>query len=221
MPLPSTTPPPSAGGMAPSMAMQRISTTVVALVGADATDRTRDAGGLGNVLAVVPEDGDALDRAVAAWSGATSSSRTYVVHDADPLAAVARQWVALYDGTGQRGALEAAVAAVTARWRARSVELPDYYLVLDAEDMPATLRHWFLGVLRDAAPSRVVPVQATTAAVDRALRRLPAGRWWPDLPDLLAGIDRVAPDAVDTTSTPDPTLLRSEVGVASRVSPSS
>ncbi len=190
--------------------MQRISTTVVALAGVDAARRAREAGTFGNVLAVVPEEHDPVERAVTAWAGAASSSRTYVVHDADPLAAVARSWVALYDGTGLRGELETAVAAVTARWRSRSVELPDYYLVLDAEHLPATVRHWFLGVLRDAAPARVVPVQPSTAAVGRALARLPAGRWWPDLPDLLEGIDAVAPDAVDTApASPPPQPLRS------------
>ena len=190
--------------------MQRISATVVALVGADAARWAWDVGASANVLAVVPDEGDPLERAVAAWSGAAGSWRTYVVHDADPLAAVARQWVALYDGTGLRDDLETAVAEVIARWRSRSVELPDYYLVLDAGDMPATLRHWLFGVLRDAAPTRVVPVQPTTAAVDRALTHLPAGRWWPDLPDLLAGIDQVAPDAVDTSPVaPEPRPLRS------------
>ncbi|HEX6254381.1 MAG TPA: hypothetical protein VFZ70_01085 [Euzebyales bacterium] len=88
--------------------------------------------------------------------------------------------------------------------------LTDYYIVLDAEDLPATERHWYLGVLRDAAPSRVVPVPSTATAIDRTLRRLPAGRWWPDLPDLLAGIDRVAPDVVDRSqATTDARLLRS------------
>lgn len=189
--------------------MQRISTTVVALVGTEAARWAREVGAFANVLAVVPDEDEPLARAVAAWSGAAGSPRTYVVHDADPLAAVARHWVALYDGTGVRGDLETAVAEVTARWRSRSVELPDYYLVLDAEDMPATLRHWFLGVLRDAAPTRVVPVRPTTAAVDRALSHLPAGRWWPDLPDLLAGIDQVAPDAVETSpGSPEPRPLR-------------
>jgi hypothetical protein len=176
--------------------MQRISTTVVALVGADAARRAADIGGSANVLSIVPDAEGTLDRAMTAWAGAARSSRTYVVHDADPLAEVARHWVALFDGTGVRGALETAVAEITARWRARTVELPDYYLVLDAEDLPATERHWYLGVLRDAAPSRVVPVASTTAAVDRMLRHLPAGRWWPDLPELLIGIDQVAPDSV-------------------------
>lgn len=100
------------------------------------------------------------------------------------------------------GDLEVAVAEAAARWRGRSVELPDYYLVLDAEVIPATRRHGYFGVLRDAAPARIVPVAPSADAVDRALTRLPAGRWWSDLPELLVAIDRVAPDAVDAAPLP-------------------
>ena len=190
--------------------MQRVSTTVVALVGPEAAHRARDVGHAANVVAVVPPQDEPLERAIAVWRTAAVTSRTYLVHDADPLQEVSASWVALYDGEGRRGDLEMAVVNTVARWQARTIELPDYYLVLAAEDMPATLRHWFLGVLRDAAPTRVVPVQPTTAAVDRALTHLPAGRWWPDLPDLLAGIDQVAPDAVDTSPVaPEPRPLRS------------
>lgn len=178
------------------LAMQRVSTTVVALVGTDAARYARAVGEASNVLAVVPEEDLPAARAMTAWRRAAATSRTYVVHDADPLRVVADTWVALYDGEGRRGDLETSVADVVARWRGRSVELPDYYLVLDADALPATRRHWYLGVLRDAAPARVVPVTATATAVERALTHLPAGRWWPELPDLLAGIDRVTPDAV-------------------------
>jgi len=177
--------------------MQRISTTVVALVGPEASRRAQEVGRAGNVRAVVPDDQPPLERAAVAWADATATSRTYTVHDADPLRTVVTDWAALYDGTGQRGALETAVAETVARWRARAIELPDYYLVLDADRLPATVRHWYLGVLRAAAPARVVPVDGTAAAVERALTRLPAGRWWPDMPDLLDGIDRVVPDAVN------------------------
>jgi hypothetical protein len=174
--------------------MQRISTTVVALIGPDASYRTRQVGEATNVLAMVPDGEQPLERAAAAWAGAVSTSRTYFVHDADPLKAVAADWAAMYDGKGKRGDLETSIAEAVARWRSRTIELPDYYLVLDAESLPDTMRHWYLGVLRAAAPARVVPVDAT--AVERALSHLPAGRWWPDLPDLLNGIDRVVPDAV-------------------------
>lgn len=180
--------------------MQRVSTTVVALIGADASRRVQQVGEATNVLAVVPEQQRPLERAAAAWAKATATSRTYLVHDADPLHEVAADWSALYDGTGKRGELETAVAETVARWRTRAIELPDYYLVLDAETLPETTRHWYLGVLRSAAPARVVPVAGSAAAVDRALTHLPAGRWWPDLPDLLDGIDQVVPDAVPSTA---------------------
>ena len=176
--------------------MQRVSTTVVALVGPDAARLAHEVGAAANVLAVVPDQQQPLERAMAAWASVVATSRTYVVHDADPLSAVASQWVALFDGTGQRGDLETSVAATVARWRARTLELPDFYLVLDAADLPATLRHWYLGVLREAAPTRVVPLDGRAAAIERALTHLPAGRWWPDLPALLDGIDRVVPDTV-------------------------
>lgn len=179
--------------------MQRTSTTVVALVGPDAGSRAAELGAFANVHAEIPDHGPALDRAAAALAGIARTSRTYSVHDADPLEAVVRHWVSLYDGAGTPGDLEAAVAGATVRWRGRSIELPDYYLVLDAETWPATRRHWYLGVLRAVAPARVVPVGNDAAAIGRALSHLPSGRWWPDLPDLLDGIDRVAPDAMGTT----------------------
>jgi hypothetical protein len=194
---------PAAGGWH-HFAMQRVSTTVVALIGPDASRRALEVGKASNVRAVVPDDQQPLERAVAAWADAATTSLTYVVHDADPLRAVVTDWAALYDGTGQRGALETAIADTVTRWRRRTIELPDYYLVLDAESLPATIRHWYLGVLRAAAPARVVPVTGTAAAVERALTRLPAGRWWPDMPDLLDGIDRVVPDAVNLEASTSP-----------------
>jgi len=190
--------------------MQRVSTTVVALVGPEAAHRARDVGEAANVVAVVPPQDGPLERAIAVWRTAAVTSRTYLVHDADPLQAVSASWVALYDGEGRRGDLEIAVVNTVARWQARTIELPDYYLVLDAEELPTTLRHWYLGVVRAVAPARVVPVTGTTAALERALSHLPAGRWWPDLPDLLHGVELVVPDAVTEgavgTNPPPPIL---------------
>lgn len=73
--------------------------------------------------------------------------------------------------------------------------LPDYYVVLDPEGMPPTLRHWWLGVLAGTAPARVVPAQATVTAVGDALGHLRAGRWWPaDLRGWLRGLPKIVPD---------------------------
>jgi hypothetical protein len=49
----------------------------------------------------------------------------------------------------------------------------------------------------------VVPVTDPDAAA-AALRRLRPGRWWPDLDELLADVDRVVPDQVGTAK-PDAT----------------
>ena len=176
---------------------RRTSTTVVAVVGDPETTHAcvERLGYAANVVGlVVPPDDPPLDRAVAAWNDATRAHAPYFVHDADPLAAVADAWVRLYDEHGPRGELEVAVSETLARWRPGSIELPDYYLVLDAETWAPTRRHWYLGVLHTAAPARVVPVAAGDA--EAALAHLGAGRWWPDLDELLDGIDRVVPDRV-------------------------
>jgi hypothetical protein len=179
---------------------QRTSTTVVAVVGDGAADCVRRLGVAVNVVPVsVDADDPPLDRAVATWAEATRAHSPYLVHDADPLAAVADAWVRHYDEQGPIGELEVAVAETLARWRVGSIELPDYYLVLDAEAWAPTRRHWYLGVLHRAAPARVVPVPDPDAAT-RTLPRLGAGTWWPDLDDLLGGIERVVPDQVVPSS---------------------
>ncbi len=176
--------------------MDRHATTVVAVVGTGARRAVESLRGRANVRVVVPGEEGVADRAGAAWRLAAGTSVPYLVHDADPLAAVADAWVRRFDEVGAAGELEVAVADVVARWRARSVGLPDYYLVLDAEELPPTRRHWYLGLLHGAAPARVVPARAsaTGAALAAELRRLPTGRWWPELDRLLDGIDRVVPD---------------------------
>ena len=166
---------------------------MIAVVGDAAARCVERLGTSTNVASLVPEAGEPLDRAVDAWSDATRVHTPYFVHDADPLGAVADAWVHRFDEQGPIGELEVAVAATLARWRAGSIELPDYYVVLDAERWGATGRHWYLGVLHHAAPARVVPV-ADAAAAARALGSLAAGRWWPDVDVLLDGIDHVVPD---------------------------
>jgi hypothetical protein len=175
--------------------MRRISTTVVALVGEPARACLEGLERAANVRAV-PTDPEAapLERATAAWQVAAGSHRPYLVHDADPLAAVADAWVRRFDEQAPAGELEVAVAETLRRWRAGTVELPDYYLVLDADAWQATRRHWYLGVLHRAAPSRVLPAPGTAAAVRERLAVLAAGRWWPDMDRLLDGIDRLVPD---------------------------
>jgi hypothetical protein len=177
--------------------VQRIATTVVALVGEPARACLDGLGQAANVATVRPDDAaPSLDRAIAAWQAATRTHTPYLLHDADPLAAVADAWVHRFDveQPGPAGELEVAVAETLRRWRARAIELPDYYLVLDTATWEATRRHFYLGVLHRAAPSRVVPVTGTPEQVGAQLGGLRSGRWWPEVDRLLDGIDRVVPD---------------------------
>lgn len=138
--------------------------------------------------------GQPLDRAVEAWAAATRTHVPYLVHDADPLASVAEAWGEWFDGRGVRGDLEVAVQATVARWRAGTLELPDYYLVIDPEALHPSRRDWYLGFLASAAPTRVVPVASSAHELDDAVRALRAGRWWPDLDRLLRDVATVLPD---------------------------
>lgn len=187
--------------------MQRSAATVVALVGPGAHELVPSLGRVGVRAVPVDPDLPPLERAAAAQQGTGGAGSAVAVHDADPLAAVADAWVRLFDGSGAAGELEVARGAAVARWRARAVELPDYYVLLDADAWDATRRHWYLGVLSAAAPPRVVPVRGAEA-VRAALRRLPAGRWWPPLDRLLADVERQVPDRLVTDEAEGPSLLR-------------
>jgi hypothetical protein len=79
---------------------------------------------------------------------------------------------------------------------AKAIELPDYYLLLDPGSWGATRRHWYLGLLHRAAPTRVVPADAAADKVSASIATLASGRWWPELDRLLADVDRVVPDQV-------------------------
>lgn len=129
---------------------------------------------------------------------------TYLLHDDDPLATVADAWTRLFEESGPIGELEVAVTETVARWRAGTVELPDYYLVTGVDALSETRRHWYFGVLHDAARRRVVPVDPSTTAVLRALEGLAPCPWWPPLDRLLDGIEHRAPDLVTTGASAAP-----------------
>lgn len=147
--------------------------------------------GLHNVRAVV-----AGDRPVAAVTEiVTRASATYVVHDSDPLAEVGDAWVGYFDQTAPVGGLEVAIESTIRTLRAEAAVLPDYYIVLEPQDMPPTRRHWWLGVLAGTAPTRIVPAPASAEAVRASLANLVAGRWWPEPADgWLRELPRVVPD---------------------------
>ncbi|MEV5747455.1 hypothetical protein AB0L00_06520 [Actinoallomurus sp. NPDC052308] len=179
--------------------MRRTSSTVVVVAGEGADKVVSGLVGLHNVRALVAGDRTPaeLSRAIA------GAGTTYVVHDADPLGDVRDAWVDFFDQAAPHGGLEVAIESALGGLAAERLLLPDYYVVLDPEGMSPTLRHWWLGVLAGAAPSRVVPAAASVAAVSDALAHLAAGRWWPaDLPGWLRGLPKVVPDQMGLRSSP-------------------
>lgn len=176
--------------------MLAVNTTVVAVVAPGNEDPLLNGVHAANVRVLrSEEDVPVLEQASRVWEQARRTSAPYLLHDADPLAWVAEAWVRRFDEQGAVGELEVAVAETLARWRARSLDLPDYYLVVDPERLGATLRHWFLGVLGAHTPTRVVVGRPATPILGH-LAGLRPGRWWPDLDRILADVDRVVPDQV-------------------------
>ena len=172
--------------------MQRLSTTVLVLLGAE-PQHVSALGRATNVRAfAAARPAPALERAVRAWSAALETRSTYFVHDADPLAAVAEAWSARFDASGTIGDLEIAVASTLQHWRSGALEMPDYYLICGADEWAPTLRHFYLGFLSAQAPSRVQITEP--GAINDTIGALRASRWWPDLGALLNGIDLVVPD---------------------------
>jgi hypothetical protein len=171
--------------------MRRLNSTSVVVAGDDAEKVIGGLGGLHNVRTVAAEGRPPAELT----DIVAKASTTYVVHDADPLGTVQDAWVNFFDETVPYGGLEVVIESVIAELRTERVVLPDYYVVLDPEGMPATRRHWWLGFLAGAAPTRVVSAAATASAVRDALAHLTAGRWWPsDLESRLRRLPKVVPD---------------------------
>jgi hypothetical protein len=93
-----------------------------------------------NVTLIRPEDpdGDAIQAAAAALQRAGRSTSLYALVAADPLAAVAVSWQAMWDVARPQGpdGFELAAAQALSARRAGRFELPDYYLVLAADTEP-------------------------------------------------------------------------------------
>jgi hypothetical protein len=156
-----------------------------------------------NVVVVrPPDDADGVEAAVAALRRAAGISAPYVLVAADPLAAVAAEWSAMWDLSSEPGGsdrFELRSGEALAAWRANQFELPDYYLVLTERTSPAAaaapaaledLRpDFYLGPLRSVRPNRVAVAAASEPAEQAAmvlgeLGSLRTGRWWPSLEDI-------------------------------------
>lgn len=153
-----------------------------------------------NVVLVRPEDGGAggIEAAAGALRRAAGITAPYVLVAADPLAAVAAGWRAMWEVPAEpRGGEEFELRAAEAldAWRTGRFELPDYYLVLaerpgPARDQPQEQRpDFYLGPLRSVRPHRVAVAAASEPAEQAAevlavLGSLRHGRWWPSLGEI-------------------------------------
>jgi hypothetical protein len=194
--------------------MRRESSTVVVVVGEVQDVLLDEVARFPNITVARPPQGeaDSFEAATRALRHASRGIAPYVLVPADPLAAVAAEWRAMWDlSHGPRGAagFEEQAAEALAAWRAGRFELPDYYLALTrpvADPVvagpvvagPAVAGtvtadagpDFYLGPLRAVRPRRVAaavtadgPQQA--ARVLDALRSLPHGPWWPPLDELI------------------------------------
>jgi hypothetical protein len=162
------------------------------------------------------DDSDGLKAAAEALQRAGRATSPYALVTADPLAAVAAGWQAMWDVSrpqGPAGFEQAAVRALAA-WRAGRFELPDYYLVLATVLEPGEAGQrpgFYLGPLRSARPHRVAFVAAAepaqqAAGVLQALGSLRHGPWWPGLDDVIDIARRFYPDSLAEGSPPLATL---------------
>jgi hypothetical protein len=178
--------------------MRRNASTVVVLPGPAPAEVLSAVGRSMNVALIQPndpvdDDGDGLAAAAGALQQAGRSTSAYALVPADPLAAVAASWRAMWDVSrpeGPAGFEAEALKALTA-WRSGRFELPDYYLILAAGPEAGDQGpDFYLGPLRTARPQRVALVAATEPAqqavgVLQALGSLPYGPWWPALDEVI------------------------------------
>ena len=167
------------------------STTIV-LVGNDAGKALGSVAHLRNVRAAsFPDD---PDEHVQKWVAASHSP--YVVHDRDPLGHVAAAWVEFFDDQVSLGTLDLEVDRALSALEGGETTMPDYYVVTDPGTLSPTWKHWWLGVLPTASPTRVIPWDDGSTSLPRILRRLPSGRPWPEPRRWLHDVARSVPDRV-------------------------
>jgi hypothetical protein len=186
--------------------VRRNPSTVVVLAGKTAEPMLAALERSMNVVLVRPSDeAGGLEAASAALRRAAGISAPYVLVAADPLAAVAAEWSAMWDLTQEnrgRERFELRAGEALAAWHANQFELPDYYLVLTDEAAADERRpDFYLGPLRSVRPHRVAVAAAAepgeqAAAVRSELGSLRAGRWWPSLEEVFRTVRGFYPGAL-------------------------
>ena len=172
--------------------MEAPASTTLVVVGDEATSAIHALEGFANVRAA-SFDG-ATDDEVTRWSA--TADAPYVVHDRDPLGHVAAAWVEFFDDQSTFGVLELEIERALDAAERHAISVPDYYVVLQPEELPTTWKHWWLGVLASESPTRVIPWPHGDESLARLLRRLPTGRAWPDVESWLPGVVGAVPDRV-------------------------
>jgi hypothetical protein len=200
------------------------SCSVVVLAGSAPGEVLAAVGRSMNVTLIRPEEpadsgGDGVAAAAGALRRAGRATSPYALVTADPLAAVAASWRAMWDVSRPEGPaeFEQEAAIALAAWRAGQFELPDYYLVLADETAPVApgadpepKPDFYLGPLRSVRPHRVAVVAAAepaeqAAGLLHALGSLRHGRWWPPLDEIIDAARRFYPGALAESA---PALLR-------------
>lgn len=171
--------------------MEAPASTTLVVVGEETTSAIHALEGFANVRAASLHD--ASDAEVARWSALVAAP--YVVHDHDPLEHVAAAWVEFFDDQTSYGVLELEIERAIEAAVRHDFSVPDYYVVLHPEVLPTTWKHWWLGVLATASPSRVIPWPAEKSLA-QLLRRLPTARAWPEVESWLPGVAAAVPDRV-------------------------
>jgi hypothetical protein len=184
--------------------MRRNASTVVVLPNPVPAEVLAALGRSMNVTLIRPDDtpddnGDGMEAAAGALRRAGRSASPYALVTADPLAAVAAGWQAMWDVSRPQdpASFEQEAAQTLAAWRSGRFELPDYYLTLGspalalgASDLTDHGPDFYLGPLRSARPHRVVFVPGAepaqqAAGVLAALGSLRHGPWWPGLDEII------------------------------------
>lgn len=202
--------------------MRHNPSTVVVLTGVAQDDVLVAVSRSMNVAVIRPATadgtGDGLDAAAEALGRAGRATSPYALVAADPLAALAASWQAMWDVSRPEGAagFEREAAIVLAAWRAGRFELPDYYLVLGtAADTAVTggadtggdqdpTPDFYLGPLRSTRPHRVAfvpPAEPAEQAIGalHAVGSLRHGPWWPGLDDVIDTARQFYPGALAET----------------------
>ncbi|MGX5696765.1 hypothetical protein ACWKWP_11255 [Agromyces soli] len=175
--------------------MEAPGSTTLVVVGDEAATAIHALEGSANVRAAAfGRELEASDAEVARWSA--TAPTPYLVHDRDPLGHLAAAWVEFFDDRATYGVLELEIERAVEQASRHALAVPDYYVVLHPETLPVTWRHWWLGVLAGASPSRVIPWPDAGEPLVPLLRRLPTGRAWPDAERWLPSVATAVPDRV-------------------------